>query len=246
MTPPRPRTPPQARVERAAAAAAFAAATVTVEKVAVPWEQPDRPRLARFFGTLRLLGRMSPRFFYSLEPGENSGAEWFAYIVCFIGFAGYFGGELLLFRDSSQALSDAFAQAVGTGMTAPTPEGITRFFTYGLYASPLLAILPVHICAGLYQFGLSLLGLPSRGFTVTFRVAAYGLAPVMLLAIPGIGILLAPGWILALHWIGISAAHRIPPLLGAMAIALPLLGFFVIFATIAGRLLLAALGTPAP
>lgn len=212
----------------------------------MPWEQPDRSVWSRFFGTLRLLLRASPRFFHSLEPGESGHAERFAYLACFIGIAGYFGGELILFRDSAQALSDAFAQALGPGATVPTPAAITRFFTYGLFASPLLALLPVHVCAGLYHFGLAVLGLPSRGFTVTFRVAAYGLAPMILLAIPGFGILLAPGWILALHWIGLSAAHRVPPLLAAIAMAIPSLGFLAFFATVAGRLVLAALGTSVP
>src|SRR5262249_1904476 len=97
------------------------------------------------------------------------------------------------------------------------------------------------VSAGLYHLGLSILGLPSRGFTVTFRVAAYGLAPMVLLAIPGVGILLAPGWILALHWVGLSAAHRLPLVLSAFAIALPWLAFLALFATIAGRVLLGVL-----
>jgi hypothetical protein len=199
--------------------------------------------LARFATTTRLLLRSAPRFFFHLEPSENGHAERFAYLACFIGIAGYFAGELLLFRDSAQVLSDAMAQAMGAALPAPTPAAITRFFTAGLILSPALALLPVHICAGLYQFGLALLGLPSRGFTVTFRVAAYGLAPMVLLAVPGIGILLAPGWILTLHWIGLSAAHRVPLLLSAIAIALPSLGFLAFFTTVAGRLLLGTLTT---
>jgi len=60
-----------------------------------------------------------------------------------------------------------------------------------------------------------------------------------------VGLLLAPGWILALHWVGIASAHRLPLGVAFLAIILPSMTFLVIAGRFAGQLLLIVLSQPA-
>ncbi len=211
----------------------------------VPWEaRANASAVVRLLATLRLILRSAPRFFFFLDDSTPAAAERFAYLVSLIGIAGYFAAERFFLGESAGELSQMMRDSLGPDFNVPSPEAITRLFTVLLIASPVLAALPAHVFAGLYQAGLFLLGLPNRGYHVTFRVAAYGLAPMLLLAIPGLGFFLAPGWILALHWVGLSAGQRLSLPLSAVAMAIPLLAFLAIFGTVLGKLMLAWLSAP--
>lgn len=219
---------PRTEAERVALAAAWA----------VPWEKADATAAHRFFGTLRQLLRSAPRFFFHLEESDSGRAEGFAYLVSLIGIAGYFASQVFFLGQGNVELSQAIADWMGNDAPAPAPEKVSQIFLYGLYLSPLLAYLPAHIATGLYQAGLFVVGAPSRGYNVTFRIAAYGMAPIMLCALPGLGILIAPGWILALHWIGLAAGHRMSLATAALAVVLPWLMFTLFAGGLLGRMLL--------
>jgi hypothetical protein len=119
-----------------------------------------------------------------------------------------------------------------------SPASVQKLFVYGFALSPLLAALPAHLAAGMYQLGLWFFRSNNRSYEVTFRVAAYGLAPMVLLGLPGIGPLIAPAWIFALHWTGIAAANRIPLLVALLAVLLPMLSVGLLLMRGFGQLLL--------
>lgn len=206
--------------------------------VTIAWEQPGSI-VRRYIGTLRQLVRSAPQFFYSL-PVENPGqAERFAYVSSLIGIAGYCAVQLWLTKETDlDRLLDIVAQA--GGRTA-SPGGLRKFFAWCFALSPLLAALPAHLAAGLYQLGFWFFRTGPRPYDLTFRVAAYGLAPMVLLAIPGVGPLLAPGWIFALHWTGLAAAHRVPLLVSLLAILMPLLSVGLLILRGIGQLLILSL-----
>jgi hypothetical protein len=194
----------------------------------VPWEANGASAPSRFLRTVGQLVRSPARFFLQISEGSGRKAEAFAYVVSLIGLVGYFSAQALLFADDHGDLSGALAELAEGTFPAPSSLAIARFFRWCLYLTPLLALFPVHIAAGLYQVGLFLVGASGRAYDVTFRVTAYGLAPMVLLCIPGFGLLLAPGWILALHWVGLAVAHRLSLTATAIAMAIPLLLFVIV------------------
>ncbi len=217
----------------------------------VAWEQ-EGASLANAFGryvrTLRQLLLQAPQFFFTLGQDEAQGsarrAERFAYIAALIGFAGFFSTQLLLYHhDPSelQRLLGAIAEASGRSVR---PGGFGNLFTWGLALTPLLALLPAHIAAGLYHLAMMLFVRERRSYELTFRVAAYGMAPLLLLAIPPIGPLLAPGWILALHWVGLAAGHRMPLSTALFVLMTPLLSVAVFFMRMIAQLLMLSVTTP--
>lgn len=212
------------------------AVVVSSSPIALTLEDPG-PKLDRIVGTLRQIITAAPRFFHKLESSERArAAETFAYVVATLGFAGYFGNEWWLIGDDAVAIAGAMANV--TGLPAADPERIVAVFRTGTLLSPLLGLLPVHLCAGLYHIGLWFTGAEHRGFTVTFKVAAYGLAPMALCVIPGIGWMLAPGGCLALHWVGLAAAHRLSLFQAAATVLLTWAGFTLFAGGIIGKALL--------
>lgn len=187
--------------------------------------------------TLRQLGQRAPIAFAKLDGSTPSRtAERFAYLCSLIGLLSYFSIEWLGLRDNAQLVADAFAQA--SSFPPPDPERIEQLFFYGMVLSPVLALIPAHLSGGVYQAGLWFVGAEHRGYDVTYKVAAYGMAPMLLCVIPGIGWLLAPIWCLTLHWIGLAAAHRLSLFRAAFAALIPWFSVMVFGGGIIGKALL--------
>lgn len=168
----------------------------------VAWEKEGNV-VSRFVATTRQLLTQSPQLFFSLgasteQPADVSRAENFAYLASFIGLAGAFTTQVLL--------GGPFAQ----------------YFAWALAFTPLLAMMPAHLLAGLYHLPVLVFVREPKSYDVTFRIIAYGMAPLALMAVPPIGPLLAPGWILALHWVGLAAGHRMPLGSALLVMLLPL------------------------
>jgi hypothetical protein len=182
--------------------------------------------------------KSAAQFFFMLGDKPSPRAEWFAYAAALIGFGGYFLLQLLFLQQTRPELMKFIESVAAASQRHVRPQGLEQLFAWGLALSPFLALLPAHITAGLYHAGLFLLGQRPQSYEITFRVAAYGLAPLLLLAIPSVGVFIAPGWILALHWVGIAAAHRLPLGVAFLSITLPSLMFFYVGARFLGQLLL--------
>ncbi len=190
-------------------------------RLTVAWESEEGSAWQRFFRTHAQLARSASLFFASLDEKPARRAELFAYLCSLIGLMGYFAVQLFFLRqaDSTQLL-EIIARASGR---PPRPDGVQRFFAWGFALSPLLAALPAHLCSGLYQLGLWSFRAGPHSYDLTFRVVAYGLAPMVLLIVPALGPLLALGWIFMLHIEGIATAHRLPPVASLLVILMPAL-----------------------
>jgi hypothetical protein len=189
--------------------------------LSVAWERDAGSLAQRFFLTHAQLARGAAQFFASLEDKPARRAELFAYVCSLIGLMGYFAVQLFFLRDVDSArLVEIIARATDRPVR---PDGVLRFFAWGFALSPLLAALPSHVCAGLYQLGLWSFRAGSHPYELTFRVVSYGLAPMVLLIVPAIGPFLALAWIFALHLEGISTAHRLPPIASLLVILMPAL-----------------------
>lgn len=214
----------------------------------VKWEAAEGNPLMRYLRTLRQLVSRAPHFFFSLgtQVDAKSGrAETFAYISSLIGLVGFFSTQLWFYTQVPSEAAKLMTLVAETSHLQLRPDAVTRLFTYGLYASPLLAYLPMHVLAGLYHLSLMLLSREKRSYDLTFRIAAYGLGPMILLALPPIGPLLAPGWILALHWVGLSAGHRLPLGITMLAMLMPLATVFIFFMRFIAQLVVLIMTVPA-
>ena len=75
--------------------------------------------------------------------------------------------------------------------------------------SPLVMLLFTYANAGITHGFALLLGQSKRGFPATFAACAYGVAPMVLLAIPGCGGVLALVWTIVLTGVGLKETHQI-------------------------------------
>jgi hypothetical protein len=207
------------------------------DPLAIAWEQDSPGVVQRYLLTVRQLLGSAPRFFFSLDDAPSQRAERFAYLSSLVGLMGYFAVQLWFYKDRSELAR--LVEIIARSTERPVrPDGVRTLFVWGLLCSPVLAALPAHMAAGMYQLGLWFFRVNQRSYDVTFRVVAYGLAPMLLFAVPGVGPLIAPGWIFALHWTGIAAAHRIPLLVSALVVLMPILSVGLLLLRGSGLLLL--------
>ena len=75
--------------------------------------------------------------------------------------------------------------------------------------SPLFLVLFLYLNAGVTHLLALLFGQSKRGFPATFAACAYGSTPMVLLAIPGCGGIIASVWIVVLIGIGLKETHGI-------------------------------------
>jgi Yip1 domain len=73
--------------------------------------------------------------------------------------------------------------------------------------TPLMVFVMLYANAGITHLAALLLGQNRKGFAATFTASAYGMAPMVLFAIPGCGPLVALIWIAALTGIGLKYTH---------------------------------------
>jgi hypothetical protein len=114
------------------------------------------------------------------------------------------------------------------GTAAPDLPFIKSALSWTMYLSPLLALLNLLVCAGLYHL-LVVLTTPShRGFGATVRATAYGSVPLLLSAIPYIGWLLGIVWTWALQIIALSQVHRMSPWRALLVVGLASVALFMV------------------
>lgn len=75
--------------------------------------------------------------------------------------------------------------------------------------TPLLAYLILYLNAAVTHGFALLLGQSRRGFAATFAACAYACAPLVLLAIPACGSIVAVVWLVVLTGVGMKETHRI-------------------------------------
>jgi hypothetical protein len=75
--------------------------------------------------------------------------------------------------------------------------------------TPLFSFLFIYLNAAVTHGFALLLGQSKRGFPATFTACAYACAPLVLLAVPACGSLVAVVWLVVLTGIGLKETHRI-------------------------------------
>lgn len=75
--------------------------------------------------------------------------------------------------------------------------------------TPLFSLVVIYLNAGLTHGVALLLGQSKRGFPATFAACAYSCAPMVLMAVPACGSVVALVWLVVLTGIGMKETHRI-------------------------------------
>jgi len=75
--------------------------------------------------------------------------------------------------------------------------------------TPLFSLVVIYLNAGLTHGVALLLGQSKRGFPATFAACAYSCAPMVLMAVPACGSIVALVWLVVLTGIGMKETHRI-------------------------------------
>jgi len=89
--------------------------------------------------------------------------------------------------------------------------------------TPLLTLVFLYVNAALTHAVAALMGQAKRGFPATFAACAYACAPMVFLAVPGCGSIVAILWTIVLTSIGIKVTHRISSGAAAAAVLAPYL-----------------------
>jgi hypothetical protein len=75
--------------------------------------------------------------------------------------------------------------------------------------TPVISLVLIYLNAGVTHGVAVILGLSKRGFPATFAACAYSCAPLVLLAVPACGSIIAALWLVVLTGIGMKETHRI-------------------------------------
>jgi len=89
--------------------------------------------------------------------------------------------------------------------------------------TPVLSLLFLYVSAALTHAVAALMGQAKRGFPATFAACAYACAPMVFLAVPGCGSIVALLWTIVLTSIGLKVTHRISGGAAAAAVVAPYL-----------------------
>ena len=117
-----------------------------------------------------------------------------------------------LLRARMQGFYDRLAQNLN--VPADVLE-TTRQLSSPAWFVGLLLLLPAFVFVFLYlnaavtHFFALIFGQAKRGFPATFAACAYACAPLVLLAVPGCGSIVATVWVVVLTGIGLKETHRI-------------------------------------
>jgi hypothetical protein len=89
--------------------------------------------------------------------------------------------------------------------------------------TPVAALVVLYVNAAITHAIAALMGQAKRGFAATFAACAYACAPLVFLAVPGCGSIVAILWTIVLTSIGLKITHRISGGAAAVAVLAPYL-----------------------
>lgn len=231
--------------EAPSAAAADPQAELIHEPEGTPWER--RQEIGFWAGLLQTLQQalLEPgKLFASARLDRGRAQLGFAVLVTSVGWAAGQLLEGLLLRGQLEQTR----QWMGALLQNPDlPPVLQRMLegqmqpsspasVIGLAAlTPLLAFVLVYLNAAVTHGVGALLGQARRGFAATFAACAYACAPLLLLAVPACGSIVAVIWVVALSGIGMKVMHRTSTAGAAASVLVPYLLFccltFVAFGT---------------
>jgi hypothetical protein len=109
---------------------------------------------------------------------------------------------------SQQDMPDFLRDLLKTSQSMSSSPG---GFLLGVLLLPLFNFLFVYLNAGVTHLFALLLGQSKRGFSATFAACTYSFAPLVLLAVPGCGGIVALLWLIVLTGVGLKVTHGIKP-----------------------------------
>jgi hypothetical protein len=91
---------------------------------------------------------------------------------------------------------------------ATTPGELLLVFVFWVFATPVGMVIILFTEAGLTHLLLMMLGGAGEGFEATFRVSCYARAATLALAVPLVGWVAGPVWLVVVRVLGLMAAQR--------------------------------------
>jgi len=188
----------------------------------IPWEDPELPRLAAFYRTLREVLARPQAFFRGLGRDGWAEALAFALITGTVGLlACLFWGTLLY-----AAVSRPLAEAWGIPHVYTVGTGITIFL---IVLSPVMVLFNQGFGALCLWAAVALAG-AGRGLNPAWRIYNYAQGAMVAVLIPFLGAPLAGLWVLWLIYLGVQAVFQTSGwrTLGVLVLFLLLQTFFLI------------------
>lgn len=209
------------------------------EAAGTPWERRrEIGSLSAWLQTVQQALFEPVRLFHSARLDRGAAQLGFAVLTTSVFSA---IGQLfeLLLRARTQALTDRIYERLGVPpemFRAARQMGSPGWVALGILLLPMFALVFLYLNAAVTHFFALLLGQAKRGFAATFAACAYASAPLVLLAVPGCGFIIAVVWLVVLTGVGLKETHRISPAGAAGATLAPYL-FFCCLGALAGLFL---------
>ena len=106
-------------------------------------------------------------------------------------------------------LLEMVAPRPGAGPSgATTPGELLVVFVFWVFATPVGMVVILFTEAGLTHLLLMMLGGAREGFEATFRVSCYARAATLAMAVPIVGWVAGPVWLVVVRVLGLMAAQR--------------------------------------
>ncbi|RJO71128.1 MAG: YIP1 family protein [Myxococcales bacterium] len=189
-----------------------------------PWEERAKIGVFRALAATWKLATLHPTHFFTAMRADApiKGVVFYGWIVLTVSYL-FWAVYRLLFIPVMVA---AMRQAAPIGEAVPSEVDLLRVTLAVLAAAPLLALLTIYINALLYFGILRFLGAPKGSWRGTLRVVAYAESPMLFLAFPFFGELLAFVWNVTLNALGLARVHGVGPGKSLLAVFLPPLTFY--------------------
>lgn len=194
-----------------------------------PWERRAELGLVKaWVETVRQALLEPGRLFASIDLRRSAAQLGFAVLTASV-FAAI--GQLpgLLARGPSEAMLDRMMaqqempERLRQALQASRQMNTPGWTLVGLLLLPLFNFIFVYLNAAVTHGFAVVLRQSRRGFAATFAACAYSFAPLVLLAIPGCGWVIALIWLVVLTGIGLKEVHRITPAGAAATVLAPYL-----------------------
>jgi Yip1-like protein len=104
--------------------------------------------------------------------------------------------------------------------------------------TPVFSLILIYLNAGVTHGVALLLGQSKRGFAATFAACAYSCAPLVLMAVPACGSIIAVIWLVVLTGVGMKITHRISSGGAAATVLAPYALFCCLIFVAAGALVM--------
>jgi hypothetical protein len=188
------------------------------------FEEPGVGFVAGFLRTARQVLASPQSFFRRLGPDRPGRAlvyGWILATLALVAMTGYSLWQLDLNHEELLGQLRANAALLAEGVKPEAAlDTLRSFFLVHLIAAPVMALVRLLIACFLVHGITALMGRKSRSFRLTMKSVAYGVTPLIFLAVPLVGLLVGVLWWVVVQTIALSGTHRLAPGRAALAVLL--------------------------